>query len=640
MRLGFDTERFSREVRESKHSGNLDGPEGGLDALMQAMACEDEIGWRENSTRLILFATDGGYHFANDGRMAGILRPNDEKCHLVNNEYTSSADYDYPSINQVSMRAKDRHVHIIFAVTSYVFEMYNTLSPWIELSRVAKLEADSSNIIELIYNNYQEIRSEVRMQDDAPEDVKIKYRSRCNTGSIFEPGAQIWQEGNVCENVLPGQEVEFELDIQTANCPKADDSGDRRIILTSNHASSSMIIDVKIDCMCDCAKNPVVEDQACNYHGNLSCGSCECNDGFGGDHCECDSLTAGDASLTDPCMQDDKICSGRGSCICGSCQCFDPANVYGKHCQCDRFSCTRVDGKLCSGNGACDCGSCRCNEGYAGDDCACSQSTDTCRPPVFGDTVANGDTPSEPVPLCSGGGQCVCGECVCEGDRYGPYCQECPTCDGKCGYLSNKVRIARQKLPANMTVASTTPASVEGEENNRIKRQEMEGSLDDGILLNPEETVDVAADDDRETLTELVDELITRPDEKLCSYFEDGCSVYFTYNTSRDKSVDYDNDKWTRLRIKKSVTCPEPINPVKASIQTASTVLLVGLVTLVAYKAMTYYQDKQEYSKFLKEVAAPRFPERENPMYKPSTSEFSNPSYSTGATSSGNNVRT
>lgn len=41
--------------------------------------------------RLLLFASDADSHFGMDSRMAGIVIPNDGKCHLdVNNEYSMS----------------------------------------------------------------------------------------------------------------------------------------------------------------------------------------------------------------------------------------------------------------------------------------------------------------------------------------------------------------------------------------------------------------------------------------------------------------------------------------------------------------------------------------------------------------------
>ena len=49
----------------------MDNPEGGLDALLQVMVCKDRIGWRPDSRKIILVATDNDYHNAMDGKLAG-----------------------------------------------------------------------------------------------------------------------------------------------------------------------------------------------------------------------------------------------------------------------------------------------------------------------------------------------------------------------------------------------------------------------------------------------------------------------------------------------------------------------------------------------------------------------------------------
>lgn len=50
-------------------SGNLDAPEGGFDAIMQAVVCKQQIGWRDQARRLLVFSTDAGFHYAGDGKV-------------------------------------------------------------------------------------------------------------------------------------------------------------------------------------------------------------------------------------------------------------------------------------------------------------------------------------------------------------------------------------------------------------------------------------------------------------------------------------------------------------------------------------------------------------------------------------------
>lgn len=56
-------------VKSASVSGNLDAPEGGFDAIMQAVVCRDQIGWREKARRLLVFSTDAGFHYAGDGKV-------------------------------------------------------------------------------------------------------------------------------------------------------------------------------------------------------------------------------------------------------------------------------------------------------------------------------------------------------------------------------------------------------------------------------------------------------------------------------------------------------------------------------------------------------------------------------------------
>lgn len=79
MPLDTDAARFARLVNQTRISGNLDAPEGGFDAIMQAIVCERQIGWRNHSRRLLLFSTDSGFHYAGDGKVGDQLTFQKEK---------------------------------------------------------------------------------------------------------------------------------------------------------------------------------------------------------------------------------------------------------------------------------------------------------------------------------------------------------------------------------------------------------------------------------------------------------------------------------------------------------------------------------------------------------------------------------
>lgn len=66
-------------TRNLKSSG-FDHPEGGFDALLQAMVCREQIGWRERSRRLIVFATDAFSHLAGNGKVKIIVMCKMQLC--------------------------------------------------------------------------------------------------------------------------------------------------------------------------------------------------------------------------------------------------------------------------------------------------------------------------------------------------------------------------------------------------------------------------------------------------------------------------------------------------------------------------------------------------------------------------------
>ncbi|KAI2666419.1 Integrin beta-3 [Labeo rohita] len=91
LSLTEQVERFTEEVKKQKVSRNRDAPEGGFDAIMQAVVCKDKIGWRPDASHLLIFTSDDRSHLALDARLAGIVQPHDGGCHInSNNEYDKS----------------------------------------------------------------------------------------------------------------------------------------------------------------------------------------------------------------------------------------------------------------------------------------------------------------------------------------------------------------------------------------------------------------------------------------------------------------------------------------------------------------------------------------------------------------------
>lgn len=87
--------------------------------------------------------------------MGGVITPNDGQCHLDGaGKYTYSTVQDYPSISQINYKVKKNAINVIFAVTQEQHRTYQTLAKHIEGSSSAILSNDSSNVVDLVKDEY------------------------------------------------------------------------------------------------------------------------------------------------------------------------------------------------------------------------------------------------------------------------------------------------------------------------------------------------------------------------------------------------------------------------------------------------------------------------------------------------------
>uniref|UniRef100_A0A9L0IJ70 Integrin beta n=1 Tax=Equus asinus TaxID=9793 RepID=A0A9L0IJ70_EQUAS len=214
LKLTDNSNQFQTEVGKQLISGNLDAPEGGLDAMMQVAACPEEIGWR-NVTRLLVFATDDGFHFAGDGKLGAILTPNDGRCHLEDNVYKRSNEFDYPSVGQLAHKLAESNIQPIFAVTERMVKTYEKLTEIIPKSAVGTLSDDSSNVVQLIKAAYEKLSSRVFLEHGTlPDTLRVTYDSFCSNGV-----SNVNQPRGDCDNVRIGIPVRFQPDLLEGSLP-------------------------------------------------------------------------------------------------------------------------------------------------------------------------------------------------------------------------------------------------------------------------------------------------------------------------------------------------------------------------------------------------------------------------------------
>ncbi|XP_013881571.1 integrin beta-2 isoform X2 [Austrofundulus limnaeus] len=403
---------FNDKVNKVLISGNLDSPEGSLDAMMQAAICGDIIGWRNSSTRLLVLATDAGFHMAGDGKLAGILEPNDEMCHMNNGLYTKSSDMDYPSVGQLAMQLEKNNIQPIFAVTKNMKDVYTELSKMIPKSEVGVLSSDSKNVVGLIEDAYNKLSSKVTLTHDVlPDNVKVTYKPNC---------ANPIQEGNnkgICDKVPVGQEISFNVTVTADSCME-----EKSFTISPLGIKDKLTVTISTNCECQCNDPINPSHPHCNYNGSVTCGICSCTEGYVGQFCNCSIGKKDEQTLRASCKKDTGTeCEGRGDCVCGICYCHKTEkgkSYYGPFCECDDEHCEKFDNKQCAGNGECKCGRCKCYDGFDGSACQCQTSDQSCR------TINN--------TVCYGRGTCKCNFCECKEGYQRPFCEKCLGCSDPC----------------------------------------------------------------------------------------------------------------------------------------------------------------------------------------------------------------
>ncbi|XP_030641873.1 integrin beta-5 [Chanos chanos] len=555
LSLTDKVDRFNEEVQKQMVSRNRDAPEGGFDAILQAAVCNKRIGWRKEAYHLLVFATDDVPHLALDGKLGGLVHPHDGMCHLNdNNEYSASTKMDYPSLALLGEKLAENNIFLIFAVAKRHYVIYKNFTALIPGTTVEILDQDSKNIIQLIVNAYNNIRSKVELTVwDHPEDLNLAFTATCQDGQPL-PGLR------KCADLKIGDTVSFNVTVEARSCPAP---GTQRSF-TIKPVGFKDLLEVSVDysCSCKCTTHTRANSSRCSSVGTYSCGTCHCEPGYLGARCECQEGDTA-SSYMSACREAEgkQVCSGRGECSCNQCLCYESefGKIYGSFCECDDFSCARHKGILCSGHGECNCGECKCHAGYIGDNCNCSTETSTCV--------------SDDGQICSGRGSCVCGRCQCtEPGAFGDTCEKCPTCPDACG----------------------------------TKRECIECRLFNSGRLADNQTCQRMCKDEIITVDTLK---LDDPDSVLCLYkTENDCVMKFTYTEhANGQSI------LTALQEPECASAPDALTVLLAVV---GSILLVGIILLAAWKLVITIHDRREFARFQSARSRARYEMASNPLYK------------------------
>lgn len=461
---------------------NNDAEEAGLEALSQVAVCKDKIGWKQEAKHLLIFSTDAASHLAGDGRLAGINKPNELVCALseknpkyvrptskekmvAKNEYLDGLKQDYPSVHDVKNVMNEQNIQTIFALSATKEECTDIYSKDCLIDKanaekknlaVQKFYEDLVDVIgdgnqvvvtdkntdlpKILVDTYKAMTKSVSLNVvGIPQDYEYKIDTKCYLNGQTE--SVTFKNSSVCadpkkpinnserELEKDSSKVTFTLEIKLApgKCPPP-----AEVFINTPGYGGTAKVKLVLESNCDCDTCKPYENfenefskacpnsaKECSGNGEFNCGKCVCDEGWGGDCCDC---KLGDAKqeleYQKSCYPDgtDKICSGRGQCQCGKCVCetntLSTLNIFGEHCQCTLDSCPKVAGVVCNNKGNCQCGKCICDSGWSGKDCGCEDSSSKCED------------------NCNGNGECRCNKCDCNKDENGLWTFTGNSCDG------------------------------------------------------------------------------------------------------------------------------------------------------------------------------------------------------------------
>lgn len=151
---------------------------------------------------------------------------------------------DFPSIEQIASAYSKTPVAttVIFA-TSYGNDFYEEVASQFKSAYVSKLKSDSSNIVELIKDEFARIESKIEIEESVSTDsVHFRYYSNCM-------GTDGERETAICENIPTTGEVTFTVEIDLPQCPiDKDDSG---LNIDFRPVGLPVSIEVNLKYLCD-----------------------------------------------------------------------------------------------------------------------------------------------------------------------------------------------------------------------------------------------------------------------------------------------------------------------------------------------------------------------------------------------------
>lgn len=160
--------------------------------------------------------------------------------------YTEELSMDYPSIEQLAKAysRKQATTTAIFATSSYTARYYEQhVASQFKSAYVGVLNADSSNVLELIKTEFAKIESRMEIEkSDTSDAVSFRYFSNCMNSDDE-------RETAICEHLPNAGDVTFVVEIELGECPKdGDESG---MVFDLNPVGLPIFVEVKLSYLCE-----------------------------------------------------------------------------------------------------------------------------------------------------------------------------------------------------------------------------------------------------------------------------------------------------------------------------------------------------------------------------------------------------
>lgn len=275
-------EEFIDIIDNSKVSANVDDLEGGFDALMQVLVCEEEMKWRKHSRKIVVIATDGLMHSAGDGLLSGTIKKNPGVCNLdKEGNYVGALDYDYPSLEELYLKLLEKKTNVLFVLRHKIVEnFYKELNFKLpDITSYKLLTENSSNsVLKVISDGYTNVVKNLKFSSKSNLEnspITVTAFSHCNKDELYET----WNKTFSCDNVEIGKEYIFNITLEMKDVPQNGIQGEI-IKIEELNIKEDLQIEVEyfaIECQCE-DDDPELHKKCQN--GEFKCGKCNCQYGW------------------------------------------------------------------------------------------------------------------------------------------------------------------------------------------------------------------------------------------------------------------------------------------------------------------------------------------------------------------------